>query len=196
MQSWWRWPPVHAEVSVTNTCRCLLEGRHPNCNQDTPGVCCGYIYAHTEFPLSENSDPRRTVSDKDRAGHGHHMESRPPYGVGRLQLDSVDSTLHWTWIICGWLRQELMCNFIISFLNYNPGNASKNTGKIGSFFTGIFSPQCPLVLWGTSARAMQKLQVKNRWGAKSPFISYGLLSKICMKLSILHILNYISPYAE
>lgn len=173
MQSRWRRPPVHAEVSVTNTCTCLLEGRRPSCNQDTPGAACAYIYAHTELPLSENLDPRRMVSDKERAGHGHHMESRRPHGVDWLQVDSLDSNSHQAWIICGRLRQELMCNLIISFLKYNPRNTSKNTSKIGSFFTGIFSHQCPLVLWEASARSMQNLQVRTGEVQKVPLFPMG-----------------------
>lgn len=96
-----------------------------------------------------------------------------------------------------------MCNLIISFLNYSPRNAPKNTSKIGSFFTGTFSPQCPSshtenlpgLVRGKYCGCAEYAS-KNRWGARNPCISYGLLVRVCMGLSMLHLLHYISPYAE
>lgn len=91
-----------------------------------------------------------------------------------------------------------MCNLIISFLNYNPRNAPKNPSKIGSFFTGTFSSQCPSShtenppgLARDKCRGCSDSASKNRWGARSPCIPYRLLG-----LSVLPLLHYISPYAE
>lgn len=98
-------PSTHWSLSDRHIHVCWREGVPvASCHQEAPGACCGYIYAHMQFPSVENVDPRRMVSDKDRAGHGQRIDSRPPHGTDWLHVDSADSIWHRTWIGCGWLR--------------------------------------------------------------------------------------------